>query len=88
MLATFADDTAVLTTCKDHVEAAKKLQISINKIKDWTKRWKIKLNETKSTHINFTNKRNQYIPVRINNTQISVANTVKYLGFTLDARLR
>lgn len=87
-IATFADDTAVLAVGKTHEEAANKLQISVNQIHNWTKRWRIKLNETKSVHINFTNKSDQQIPININYAQIPYADTAKYLGITLDARLR
>jgi hypothetical protein len=86
-IATFADDTAVLAIGKDHEEAANKLQTSINQISNWTKRWRIKMNESKSVHINFTNKSGQQIPIIINNAQIPYANSAKYLGITLVARL-
>lgn len=87
-IATFADDTAILAIGKNHEEAARKLQISVNKISNWSKQWRIKMNESKSVHINFTNKKKEYLPVNINNTQIPYANSAKYLGITLDARLR
>ena len=51
--------------------------------------WKLKLNEQKSTHINFTNKNiRNFPPVTINGTIIPYETNVKYLGMTLDARLR
>ncbi len=87
-IATFADDTAILAVGKDHREASLKLQLSLNKIQKWTTNWRIKLNESKSVHVNFTNKRAENIPVTINNTQIPFADSAKYLGITLDARLR
>ena len=52
------------------------------------KKWNIQLNETKSVHINFTNRRLEYIPVSINNQKVPHANAAKYLGMTLDAKLR
>ena len=82
-ITTFADYTAVLTVGSTHEETAKTLQTSINKI---TRR--IVLNKNKSAHVNFTNKREQHIPVRIGDEQIPYANTAKYLGMTLDAKLR
>ena len=73
---------------KKHEESARKLQTSIDQINTWTKRWRIKLNESKSIHVNFTNKQKQYIPIRINDTQIPHVESAKYLGMTLDAKLR
>jgi hypothetical protein len=68
--------------------STKKLQSALNKIPVWTKKWRIKLNESKSVHIDFTNKRITQRPIYINGTQILYANTEKYLGMTLDTELR
>lgn len=87
-IATFADDTAILAVGESHEEAANKLQTSINQINIWTKNWRITLNKNKSIHVNFTNKREQYVPIRIEDERIPYANTAKYLGLTLDAKLR
>ena len=38
--------------------------------------------------MNFTNRRFEHIPVTINNQKVPYANTAKYLGMTLDAKLR
>lgn len=86
--ATFADDTAILAVGRNNVETAERLQKSMIDIEKWTKKWKIQINETKSVHVNFTNKKIQYIPVSINNMQIPYSNSAKYLGMTLDAKLR
>lgn len=88
IIATFADDTGILSVGDTHQEAAEKAQESINKINLWTQQWKINLNKSKSVHINFTNKKEQYYPIKINNTQVPYANEAKYLGFTLDSKLR
>lgn len=87
-IATFADDTAIMAVGSTHAEAAEKVQAAVNKIHDWTRKWRIKLNESKSVHINFTNKKNEYCAVLINNKIIPYGNTAKYLGMTLDAKLR
>jgi hypothetical protein len=68
--------------------STKKLQSALNKIAIWTKKWRIKLNESKSVHIDFTNMRITQRPISINGTQITYANTAKYLGMTLDTQLR
>lgn len=59
-------------------------------IKKWKKQWKIMLNERKSIHINFTNKKITHIPVTIDEQQIAYSSTAKYLGahVALDAKLR
>ena len=87
-IATFADDTAILAVGNNTTISTQKLQSAVNQINDWTNRWRIKLNETKSIHVNFTNKKIEHIPVNINNKQIPYSNTAKYLGITLDAKLR
>lgn len=33
-----------------------KLQISINKVNAWIRKWRIKLNESKSIHVNYINR--------------------------------
>lgn len=87
-VATFADDTAILSVDETVEDATETLQVAINRINTWTKRWLIKLNEAKSVHVNFTNKRVQYIPLTINGNIVPFSNTAKYLGMTLDAKLR
>lgn len=52
------------------------------------KQWRIKANEGKSAHVNFTNRKINYIPVNLNNTTIPHQGTAKYLGLNLDAKLK
>ena len=47
--AAFADDTALMATGKDPDMSTTKVQQATNKFIKWAKRWKIKLNELKST---------------------------------------
>lgn len=51
-------------------EATKKLQTFIDQTITWTKRWRVKLNENKSVHINYTIKKDNYMLNRINNVKI------------------
>lgn len=88
IMATFADDTAILASSKCVVKAAEKLQNAVDTVSDWTKKWRIKLNEAKSAHINFTNKKLSYVQIFINNQAVPYANTAKYLGMNLDAKLK
>ena len=87
-IATFADDTAIMAVGDTQEEAVEKVQTAINTIFEWTKIWRIKLNESKSTHTDFTNKKINYHPVIMNGHAIPYGNTAKYLGMNLDAKLR
>jgi hypothetical protein len=65
-----------------------KFQAATNKIDDWAKKWRIKVNQSKSTHITFT-PRNQTCPtVQMGNVNPPQKNEVKCLGMHLDRRLR
>lgn len=88
IIATFADDTAVVAVDVNVVNSTNKLQSAINKVSGWTKRWRIRLNESKSTHVNFTYKKVAPHPILINEQIIPYANTAKYLGMTLDTKLK
>ena len=59
-----------------------------DEINNWTRKWLIKLNEGKSIHVNFTNQRCHHIPMLMNGKTIPHSQTAKYLGMTLDAKLR
>jgi len=88
-VATFADDTAILSTGEAIEQSTAKLQETVDQVINWTKKWRIKLNETKSVHVNFTNRRLQHYPrIIINATMIPHSNTAKYLGMTLDSKFR
>jgi hypothetical protein len=87
-VATFADDTAILAVGAGVEEATEKLQHAADSVNNWTKQWLIKLNANKSKHVNFTNQHCRYLPVTMNGKTIPSSQTAKYLGMTLDAKLR
>lgn len=58
------DDTALLVTDQDTHSTITKLQTAVNNINNWTKKWRIELND--AIHVNFTKKKNYYSPVIIN----------------------
>ena len=72
----------------NNTESTEKLQASITKVQSWTRKWRINLNETKSVHIDFTNKRIEHKPIYINHQVVPYENTAKYLGMILDTKLR
>lgn len=87
-IATYADDTAIMAIGENHDESVAKVQRAVTQIENWTKKWRIKLNESKSVHVDFTNKKINYKEIYISNNAIPHANTAKYLGMTLDTKLR
>jgi hypothetical protein len=87
-MATFADDTAVMTIGETVDISTRKLQSAVNKFAIWTRKWRINLNESKSVHIDFTNNKIKQQPIIINGTKVPYANTTKYLAMNLDAKLR
>jgi hypothetical protein len=56
-IATFADDTTIMATGNTLDESTTKLQRATDDTATWARKWRIKLNETKSTYISFTNQK-------------------------------
>jgi len=87
-VATFADDTAILAVGADVEAATQKLKQAAGSINNWTQQWFITLNTDNSKHVNFINQRCRYLPVTMNGKIIPTPQMAKYLGMTLDAKLR
>ncbi len=85
--ATFADDTAILSVSSNLTEATETLQKSVDQIKKWFERWRIKINERKSIHVIYALRKPTYQPVVLNQQIIPQKNVAKYLGMNLDAKL-
>ena len=86
ILSTFADDTAIFTTDPNPTQTSADLQEHLLEITTWTRRWKLKINESKSSHISFALRRGQCPPSE-HKSDIPQAETVKYLGIHFDRRL-
>jgi hypothetical protein len=52
--ATFANDTAVVSTDSDPTIASQKLQTNLLAIQNWLKKWRMKANGSKAIHVTFT----------------------------------
>ncbi|PNF25684.1 hypothetical protein B7P43_G16139 [Cryptotermes secundus] len=87
LIATFADDTAILTSDLDPRRASEKLQYHLDTLHIWLQRWKISVNTNKSVQVTFTTKKSGCPEVNINNNPIPVKTEVKYLGLHLDEKL-
>jgi hypothetical protein len=57
IISTSADDTAIFTTHPDPTAASANLQDHLHSIENWTRKWRLKINENKSKHITFTLRR-------------------------------
>jgi hypothetical protein len=87
-MATFADDTAIMSSDHDPNMASQKLQQHLNALQNWMKQWKITVNPAKSTHITFTTRRTICPQVSINDFPIPITQELlKYLGLHLDKKL-
>ena len=86
-MATFADDTAILALDQNPIAASKKLQNHLNILQHWLNKWKIKVNNDKSVHINFTTRSTESPQPMLNGEFIPRKNEVKYLGLHLDQKL-
>lgn len=87
VIGTFADDTAVLAIDKNASITNNKLQTYLDTLCKWLKSWRIKANETKSTHVTFTLKHGNCPPVHMNQIELPQEKEVKYLGIHLDKKL-
>jgi hypothetical protein len=64
------------------------ISLTLKSLTGLCRKWSIKFNETKSMYINFTNLKIDQRSILLNDVRIPPANTAKYLGMTLYAKLR
>jgi len=62
-VADFADDKAIYISEKNPHLASQHLQNHLNLLADWYSKWRIKINDEKSSHITFTLKQSTVPPV-------------------------
>jgi hypothetical protein len=79
----FAADTMILSLNIDPAIATFTMQNHLNQIQEWTKIWKIKINEGKSTQVNFSLRREQCPAIFLPSIQIHASPSTKYLGIYL-----
>lgn len=87
----YADDTALITSSKLTSALLKKMEMGLARCEKYFKKWKIKINPTKTQAIIFpfnkSPKRNPNRNIILGNNQIPILNHVKYLGVILDKKL-
>ncbi len=84
---TFADDTAILSPHKDYETATENLQEAVNKLTEWTTKWKIRLNSSKSVRVNFSLCQHHDTSTTLNGEEIPAELHAKSLGVYRDSRL-
>lgn len=87
LIATFADDTAVLASSECPTTASRNLQKHLDKIKTWQDKWRMRANEGKSKHVTFTLRKGNCPPVSFNGQIIGHHDDAQYLGLHLDRRM-
>lgn len=86
-IATYADDTALISSSHLNTEASNFIQIQLDRIEKWLTKWRIHINTDKSVHVTFTKRRGDCPSVFLNGLEIPKNNNVKYLGLHLDRGL-
>lgn len=85
----FADDTMLLSKNVNPNFAAYQLQKQIDISSTWYTKWRLKINESKSVAVIFGRKNSQNIrPITINGQTIKWSSNAKYLGVTIDRKIR
>jgi len=87
LIATYADDTAILSSHPDSTTAYQNLQIHLDNISQWSTKWRIKINTDKSFHIPFTLRKAILPTIYFQNNPIQTTTQTKYLGLILDKSL-
>jgi hypothetical protein len=77
----------ILVSHEDPTTAPTRLQQHINLLEAWATKWKININETKSTQVTFTLRNTRCPPVFFNNILIPELPSEKYLEMHMDGKL-
>lgn len=88
ILGKFADDTTYLSSHRNQFIAVRSLEENLKEVETWKDRKDINMNCEKTIFIIFTNKKIRKITLKFCNTPIPLSNVAKYLGITLDTKLK
>ena len=77
----FADDTSMYLALEDAVERSRILNLDLEKIVNWSKKWKVDFNPSKTELMTFSNKRQpQTLPLSFDNETLTDKSMHKHLG--------
>lgn len=85
---TYADDTSIPAPHQKYDVAVENLQHAANAVEEWAQQWKIKINSTKSTRVDFSLRKHEYILTILGHQLIPLANSAKYLGIHLEEKFK
>jgi len=85
MVANYANDTVLISADKDYYTAVHNLQVAVNEVDVWTKKWKITTNKAKSIRVDITLRPHPYNPIYLDGQVIPSNTEVKYLVLRLDS---
>ncbi|PNF38133.1 hypothetical protein B7P43_G14602 [Cryptotermes secundus] len=86
-IGTFAHGTAIFATHGNPTTASSHLQDHLILTEAWLNKWKIKVNESKSTQTTFPLRKGTCPTAQINHINMQPKEQVKYLGLTSDNKL-
>jgi len=87
LVATYADDMAILSTSALSSSASSLLQTQLDELEKWLDNWNIVVNKDKSSHVTFSLRKGDCSSVCLHNVPIPSKQEVSYLGMKLDRRL-
>lgn len=87
LLAQFADDTALLTSCRQHGTNVTRLQRQLDKVVKWCRTNGVVLNAEKTKVVYFSKKRPRLDQIVIHGHRLPWSPSVRYLGVELDSGL-
>lgn len=87
IIATFADDTAILASHECPRQASQYLQFHLDQLQEWFNKWRIIANSSKSQHITFTLCKENSPKIYLNGEELLQVKSIKYLGLHLDEHL-
>ena len=87
IIATFADDTAILSSHSDYETVSANLQNHLTQLQTWFTNWRIKINAQKTHQLTITLRRQTCPPVYLYGQALNQTDKVRYLGLYIDRRL-
>lgn len=87
MIATFADDTVLMSSSACEKTAASALQQIMTQTVSWFERWGIEIKKDKTQQVIYTKRQPKNFAIKINDNQILLHPYAKYLGLTIDSKL-